>query len=79
MISDLGKVRTDAIQLAHLSDEQLLQPDSLTMLNEMKTLTTEVNSGWFDAATGVSQGGVLWVSARIQQLVTISLAASNQQ
>jgi hypothetical protein len=78
MISDLEKVRTDAIQLTKRSYEELLQPDGLTMLNEMKTLTTEVNSGWFDAATGANQGGVLWVSARIQQLVTISLAASHQ-
>jgi hypothetical protein len=78
-IKDLTQVRKDAAQLVQRSNEQLRQPDTLTLLNEMATLTTEVNSGWFDAATHQNQGGVMWVYARIQQLATISLQVSKQQ
>ena len=42
MITDLTQVRKDAVQLVQRSDEQLRQPDTLTLLNEMATLTTEV-------------------------------------
>jgi serine/threonine protein kinase len=79
MIDDLTKVRKDAVQLVQRDNAQLRQPDTLTLLNEMATLTGEVNSGWFDATTHQNQGGVIWLNARLQQLATISLAASNGQ
>jgi hypothetical protein len=79
MISDLTQVHKDALQLVTLSNEQLLQPDVLVTLNKMAKLTKEVNSGWFDATTSQIQGGVIWINARIQQLATISLQASNRQ
>ena len=79
MINDLTKVRQDAVQLVQRSNDQLLQPDALALLNEMATLTKGVSSGWFDATTDENQGGVVWLSARIQQLATVSLTASKQQ
>jgi serine/threonine protein kinase len=79
MINDLTQVRKDAVQLVQRNDDQLRQPDTFTMLNEMATLTREVNSGWFDATTHDNEGGVIWIYARIQQLATISLEASTRQ
>src|SRR5262249_49637674 len=38
MIDDLTQVRKDAAQLVQRSNDQLLQPDALTLLNEMATL-----------------------------------------
>ena len=79
MISDLTQVRKDAVQLVKRSNQQLRQPDTLTLLNEMANLTQEVNGGWFDATAHENRGGVIWLRARIQQLATISLPASHQQ
>jgi hypothetical protein len=79
MIKDLTTVRDDARTLVKLSNVELRQTDTLTLLNEMKILTTEANSGWFDATTHANQGGAVGLSRRIQQLATISLQTSNQQ
>jgi hypothetical protein len=78
-VSDLAQVRKDAVQLVQRSNDQLRQSDTLTLLNEMANLTSEVNSGWFDETTHQNVGGVLWLSARIQQLATISVQKSSQQ
>jgi hypothetical protein len=79
MINDLTQVRKDAVQLVQRSNEQLRQPDTLTLLNEMAHLTQEANSGWFDATSHANVGGAIWLNARIHQLATISLQTSNQQ
>jgi hypothetical protein len=79
MIRDLTQVRKDARKLVQLNNAQLLQADTLTLLNEMVTLTGEVNSGWFDSTTHENVGGAIWLQVRLQQLATISLTASQQQ
>lgn len=79
MIRDLTQVREDAIQLVHRNNDQLLDAVTLTLLNEMVTLTREVNSGWFDSTTHENVGGAIWLQVRLQQLATISLTASQQQ
>jgi hypothetical protein len=79
MIDDLTQVRRDAVQLVKRSNDQLRQPDTLTLLNEMATLTKEANSGWFDTTTHENVGGAIWLNMRIQQLATVSLETSTQQ
>jgi eukaryotic-like serine/threonine-protein kinase len=79
MIKDLTIVRDDARTLVKLSNADLRRTDTLTLLNKMLSLTTEANSGWFDATTRANQGGAIRLSMRIQQLATISLQTSNQQ
>jgi hypothetical protein len=79
MIDDLTQVRKDAIQLVKRSNDQLRQPDTLTLLNEIATLTKEANSGRFDATTHENIGGAIWLNMGIQQLATISLETSSQQ
>lgn len=74
MSDDLMRVRRDAAQLVQLSDVQLGQPDTLTVLNEMAALTTEVKGGWLDPKTNEDIGGVLWISAQLQQLASIPVA-----
>jgi len=73
MIDGLTQVRKDAVQLVQRSNEQLRQSDTLTLLNEMATLTKEANSGWFDEGTRENIGGAIWLNVRLQQLATISL------
>jgi hypothetical protein len=75
MTDDLTRVHQDAARLVQLSDAQLSQSSTLTTLNEMATLTTEVKGGWLDPKTNEDIGGVLWISAQLQQLATISLTA----
>ena len=79
MVNDLTQVRKDAVQLVQRSHEQLRQPDTLTLLNEMAHLTQEVNSGWFDPTTHTNVGGAIWLNARTHQLATISLQTSSPQ
>ena len=78
MIIDLTQVRKDAVQLVQRNNAQLRQPDTLTLLDEMATLTTEVNSGWFDTTTHENVGGTVWLNAQMQQLGKISVGTSNQ-
>jgi hypothetical protein len=77
MINDLTQVRKDAVLSVQRNNAQLLQTDTLTLLNEMVTLTTEANSGWFDTTTHKNVGGTVWLNAEIQQLAMISLGTSN--
>jgi serine/threonine protein kinase len=79
MINDLIQVRKNAVQLVKRSNSQLRQSDTLTLLNEIATLTREANSGWFDTATHENIGGAIWLNMRLQQLATISLQISSQQ
>ena len=80
MIKDLTQVRKDAVQLVQRSNDQLRQPDTLTLLNEMANLTDEANSGWFDATTRENMGGAIWLNERIQQLAArFSLETSSQR
>jgi hypothetical protein len=75
-INDLTLVHKDALQLVQSNNEQLRQPDTLTLLNQMAKLTSEANGGWFDPTTHENLGGVIWLSAQIQQMGTITLASS---
>lgn len=77
MNRDLLQVRKDASQVAQMKVPQLRQTSTLTLLNDMANLTTEVKSGWFDAQTGENIGGVLWIESRLQQLATVSIVANN--
>ncbi len=77
MNRDLLQVRKDAAQVAQMNITQLRQPTTLSLLDDMANLTTEVKSGWFDAQTGENIGGVLWIESRLQQLAAVSIVANN--
>ena len=79
MINDLTQAQKDAVQLVTRSPAQMRQSDTLTLLNDMATLTQETNSGWLDPATHENVGGAIWLNTRIQQLATISIQTSSQQ
>lgn len=69
--TNLLQVRTDAARLVKMNTQQLQQHDTEAQLNEMASLTTDIQSGWFDARTGENRGGVIWMASRLQQLTTI--------
>jgi eukaryotic-like serine/threonine-protein kinase len=69
----LQQVHQDAVQLVTLSQEQLLQPSSLSLLNDMTTQALNAFGGRIDPATGQIQEGVLQVHFNIQHLATFDI------
>ncbi|MBV9688364.1 MAG: hypothetical protein JO202_01505 [Ktedonobacteraceae bacterium] len=69
----LNKVREDALQLARMSDQQLHQPTTLSLLNDMIDNANHAYVGQIDPTTGTMQQGVIWVHDHIQALATLDI------
>ena len=69
----LQKVRADALQIANMSDQQLNQPSTLDIINDMIENATYAYTGWLDPATGTMHQGVTWIYAHMQELATITI------
>src|SRR5262249_13467890 len=69
----LEHVHRDAVQLVSMSDAQLLQPPSLSILDDMATQALNAFGGRIDPATGQIQDGVLQVHYNIQHLATFDI------
>ncbi|MEO7020440.1 MAG: serine/threonine-protein kinase, partial [Ktedonobacteraceae bacterium] len=67
------QVYQDTKQLVNLSDTQLLNESSLTVLNEIRTQAQYAYTGTPDPATGTSQSGVLWIYNNLQRLATFDV------
>ncbi|HET8913836.1 MAG TPA: hypothetical protein VFN23_20355 [Ktedonobacteraceae bacterium] len=73
----LAKARDDAKQLVKMSDTQLLQPQALTLLNDLSTQVNYAFSGQVDPVTNQVQGGVVWIHRKVQTLVNLNITAYN--
>ena len=71
--SQLEQARKDAKQLANLSDTQLLQPSSKSIMIDMQTQVNYAFNGQIDPATGQKQEGISQLSADIQRLATFDI------
>lgn len=69
----LEHVHRDAVQLVSMSNEQLSQPSSLSLLDDMATQALNAFGGRIDPATGQVQDGVLQVHYNIQHLATFDI------
>lgn len=69
----LQKVKADALQIANMSEQQLAQPSTLNIINDMIENATYAYTGWLDPATGTMHQGVTWLYAHMQELATITI------
>ena len=71
------KVRQDAQQLLKMSDAQLRQPQTLSLLNDMIANTNAAYIGQPDPNTGEMYQGVTWIHSQIQSLATLDILVYN--
>ncbi|HZT98172.1 MAG TPA: serine/threonine-protein kinase [Ktedonobacteraceae bacterium] len=71
--NNLEQVHQDAKQLLMMTPDQLLQPSTLSILDDMVTQTQEAYSGQTDPLTGQSQGGTIWIYNNIQRLANFEV------
>ena len=60
-------------QLLAMSNTQLLQTSSLSLLNDLATQAQGAYTGRLDPATGQSNGGALWIYGNLQRLATFEV------
>jgi len=69
----LNKVHDDDLQMIKRSNQQLAQPSSLSILNDMTTQSLNAFTGRVDPSTGAIEGGVLQAHFAIQRLATFDI------
>jgi hypothetical protein len=71
----LTQVRMDARQIMKMSDAQLRQPSTLSLLNDMIVNATNAYVGQVDPATGQMREGVNWIHNQMQFLAAMNVTA----
>ncbi|GHO82054.1 hypothetical protein [Dictyobacter formicarum] len=69
----LGKIRQDAQKIVKMDDNQLRQPDTLTLINDMIDNANHAFAGQLDPSTNQMRQGVIWLHDHMQALATIDL------
>src|SRR6266480_5433227 len=67
----LSQLHRDAVQLAHMTDEELAQ--ALPILDDMAVQASFAYAGRVDPTTGNMQGGVTWIYTGIQHLASFDV------
>ena len=70
----LERLRQDALQLVHMSDEQLHQPAAFALVGDMALQARVAYAGQTDPVTGTSQEGALWIYNNVQRLATFDVS-----
>jgi hypothetical protein len=73
----LAQVRQDALHIMKMNDQQLLQPDTLTIINDMIDNATYAYAGQVDPNTGQMHQGVSWIHTNMQELATLNIGTVN--
>lgn len=73
----LGKIRQDAQKIVKMNDNQLRQPEALTLINDMIDNANHAFAGQLDPSTNQMRQGVIWLHDHMQALATIDLTAVN--
>jgi hypothetical protein len=73
----LEQVHQDAKQLVLLTNAQLLQPSSLSLLDDMVKQAQDAFVGQFDSTTGEIQDGIMQIHYAIQRLATMEVIIAN--
>ncbi len=71
----LGQVRKDAQQIVKMTDEQLLQPSTLALINSMIENASNAYAGHIDPTRGEMREGVNWIRDYIQTLAALEVTA----
>lgn len=69
----LVQVHHDALQIIKMSNKQLRQPATLSLLNDMIENATNAFTGQPDPANGQMREGVTWIHDQIQSLATLNV------
>ncbi len=78
MADTLGRVREVVRHLVLLSDAQLAQPATLSLLDELVEQSNSVYSGVLNPATGQREGGALWIADQLERLATFVVQPCTQ-
>lgn len=70
----LTRVRQDAQQIIKMTDDQLRQPSTLSLIDDMITGATNAYIGRVDPATGQMQEGVIWIHDHMQALAILDIS-----
>lgn len=73
----LQQARTDAIQLAQMTNQQLADPQALMLLNDLVTETTDAFAGQITAGNTIQ--GIAWIYAMLETLAVIPLTAITEE
>jgi hypothetical protein len=71
----LGQTRQVAQQLLSRTDTQLLEPDTLTLINKLIELALDAYVGHTDPVSRSVHPGVIWIHDSIQALATLDITA----
>jgi eukaryotic-like serine/threonine-protein kinase len=69
----LGQVHLDALQLIHMSDEQLIQTSAFDILGGLETQARYAFAGRTDPNTGDMQEGATWIFDNTQRLAAFNV------
>lgn len=69
----LTQVRRDAQQIMKMSDDQLRQPGTLTVLDDMIANANAAYAGQLDPSTNTTRQGIMWVHDHMQALARIDI------
>jgi hypothetical protein len=71
----LGQVRKDAQQIVKMTDEQLLQPSTLALIDAMIENASNAYAGHIDPTTREMREGVNWIHDYMQTLAALEITA----
>jgi hypothetical protein len=71
----LGQIHQDAIQLIHMSDDQLNQLSALDILSDLDSQARYAYAGQTDPITGNIQEGSTWIYDNVERLSTMNVQA----
>lgn len=69
----LAKVRQDALQLVNMDDQQLQQPGTLSLLNDMIDNANHAYTGQLDPSTNAMREGAVWIHDHMQTLAMLDV------
>jgi eukaryotic-like serine/threonine-protein kinase len=69
----LEQIHQDAKQLVTMNANQLAQPQTLLLLDDMVTQAEHAYNGVTDPSTGQQQGGAVWICGNIQRMANFDL------
>ena len=69
----LGQIHQNAIQLLHMSDDQLHQLSALDILSDLESQARYAFAGVTDPVTGNTQEGATWIYDNVERLATMSV------
>jgi hypothetical protein len=69
----LGQLHQDALQLVHMTDDQLVQPSALTLLDDLELQTRYAYAGRTDPTTGQLQNGAAWIFDNVERLANLDV------